>query len=141
MPIVEVVKKDIITGARETSRDNAQCICITFENCEEKHLNFDVFSTEKGVFSSVLLAYQSLIGKSVRVTCWDPQKAPGRWSKNNWFKNVFVMSDNYQIQKHIDAKGVCEVCGIADGLLNYSKGKNNEWWHYRCIFPGIGKNS
>ena len=141
MPIVEVVKKDIIIGVRKTSRDYAQCICITFKNTEEKYLNLEVFSTEDRVFTGVLLAYQSLIGKSVRVTCWDPQRNPGKWSKNNWFKNVFVLSDDHQIQKHIDEKGVCEVCGIADGLLNYKAGQNNEWSHYNCKFPVIVKNS
>lgn len=137
LPIVEVIRKDIVTAAKRTIRDGAQCISINFQHSEEKFLNLDVFLNEKKKYDGVLLAYKSLSGKSVRVTCWDPQNSPGRWSKNSWFKNVFVLSDIVQVQEHIDMKSACKICGIADGLLDYSSGKNNDWFHYRCKFSKI----
>jgi hypothetical protein len=137
LPIVEVVKKDVITAVDKTVRDGALCICVSFQSSKEKFLNLEVFSSEDKVFDGILLAYQALIGKSVRVTCWDPQRSPGRWSNSNWFKNIAVLNDNEQIQQHINVKGFCEICGIADGLLNYSPRDNNGWFHYRCKFPNI----
>ena len=136
MPIVEVIKSDEVTLAQMDHRDGYQCIRLSFKNHEDKFLNLEVFSRKKKTYEGPLKAYRSLVGKTVRVTCWDPQQSPGKWSSKSWFKNILVLSKDEKTNAHITSKGICDICGIADGLLNYSHAKRNAgaWFHFSCMF-------
>ena len=132
MPVVEIISNDIITGAKMVTRDGFQCICISFQKNENRYLNLNVFSDNPKSIKSILKVYQTTIGKAVKVTCWDPQNSPGKWSQRGWFKNIWIHSDNEKVNDHINQKGFCSICGVADGLLNYATANNDDWYHYRC---------
>ena len=136
LPIVEVINSDEITLAQLDHRDGYQCIRLSFKNHEDKFLNLEVFSRNQKTYEGPLKAHRSLVGKTVRVTCWDPQQSPGKLSNKSWFKNIFVLSKDEKTNAHIKSKGICDICGIADGLLNYSDAKRNAgaWFHFSRIF-------
>jgi hypothetical protein len=138
LSIVEVIKADEVTCAEMNQRDGCQCIRVSFKKNKDRFLNLDTSCSDKNLYENVLKAYNSLIGKIVAVNCWDPEKEPGLYSNSDWFKDMRVLNDDESISAHISAKGFCEVCGIADGLLNYSKGAKGKWLHYSCKFNREG---
>ena len=36
---------------------------------------------------------QTLVGKKVKTSCWDPIREPGKWSSQGYFTNVYELSD------------------------------------------------
>jgi len=36
---------------------------------------------------------QTLVGKKVKTSCWDPIREPGKWSSQGYFRNVYELSD------------------------------------------------
>ena len=37
---------------------------------------------------------QTLVGKKVKTSCWDPIREPGKWSRQGYFRNVYELSDD-----------------------------------------------
>ena len=36
---------------------------------------------------------QTLVGKKVKTSCWDPIREPGKWSSQGYFRNVYALTD------------------------------------------------
>ena len=78
-------------------------------------------------------APKKLIGQNVTVTCWDPQNAPGMWSKNDWFKDITLVN-NITDTSHILDKGPCIKCGIYDHFVCFSEDFGQSWMHRSSSF-------
>ena len=132
MAIVEVVRRDRVVSVQKVTRHGSSCLCLGLESGQKKHLNLNVFISNSADLNAVLKKFEQLIGKEVKIFCWDPDRQPGKWSNEDWFKEIAVISDDEQIAMNIKDKGHCDICGIADGLLNRSHDHGKSWWHAAC---------
>lgn len=135
MATVEVAKTKRVTSVKGAVVNDDKCICLELENGENKFLNLSVFIKKKESLRECINRYQSLKGKLVSLYCWDPSNYPGKWSEKGWFKDVKVCSEIESVEEHIQQKGYCGICNIADGQLSYSEDNGENWFHYRCFFP------
>ena len=125
-----------VVSARLDVVDKKQCIRLSFESGEDKA--FSLASLQKNSFQQLAITrgYESLIGKTVSLSPPSdlPQNAlnPSNTKSSFWINCVWVTNKNVDIETHIAVKGVCTVCGIGDGLLNYFDDEENRWFHYRC---------
>lgn len=132
MAIVEVITRDRVLAVNTASQHSSLCLCLELEGGQKKLLNLDVFLSSEANIDGVIAKFKSLKGKEVKLFCWDPDRQPGKWSSNDWFKEVKVFSSHELMEENIKRKGHCKICGIADGLLSCSDDHGQSWYHYNC---------
>ena len=124
LAIVTVINKDIIIAVDNVIYEDINCIKIDFQNSNSKYKSLGVF--EKKNIDQTFLETKKHIGKRVIVNCWDPDEEPGKWSGNNWFKDIIPLVS------HVIEKGACVKCGIYDHFVSYSQDFGKTWMHYEC---------
>ena len=68
----------------EHGRFNNLCIRLTFADETHKYLKIETWDPDGAIESKA----KTLIGKEVRITCWDPIGTT-KWSDMNYFNNIF----------------------------------------------------
>jgi len=126
---VIVIDNDILISIEKVTYENVECIKVNFQKSNSKYKNLEVF--EKNSIDQVFIDTKKLIDKNVQVTCWDPNDAPGTWSKNNWFKDITLVS-HISNSPHIFDKGPCIKCKTYDLYVNFSQDFGQTWMHYSC---------
>ena len=58
---------------------------LNFDDGTKKTIKISTFDRDL----SVTRKAQSLVGKNVKTTCWDPISAPGKWSSQGYFRNIY----------------------------------------------------
>lgn len=58
---------------------------LKFEDGSQKTIKISTFDRDLSVTKKA----QSLIGKNVKTTCWDPITEPGKWSSQGYFRNIY----------------------------------------------------
>lgn len=122
---VTVIDNDILISVEKAIYQNVKCIKVNFKKNNSKYKNIEVF--EKNNSDQVFVDTKSLIGKNVKVTCWDPHDAPGMWSKNNWFKDITFIN-----QGLTGSRGKCIKCGLYIRSSSYTEDFGQSWMHYDC---------
>jgi hypothetical protein len=51
----------------------------------QRHMKTSTFDPTGVVTKKAL----SLVGRRVRISCWDPIGQPGKWSSQGYFRNVY----------------------------------------------------
>ena len=64
---------------------NSICTRLIFEDGSEKYMKIATFDRNLEVTRKA----QRLINKRVKITCWDPYNEPGKWSRQNYFRNIY----------------------------------------------------
>lgn len=125
-----------VVSACQDVVDKKPCIRLSFENGDDRA--FSLASLHKNSFqqSVITRGYETLLGKTVSLSPPHnlPPNAlnPSNTQSNFWINCVWLMNTNVDVETHIAVKGVCTVCGIGDGLLNFFDNEENRWFHYRC---------
>lgn len=65
----------------------SRCTILTFGDKSTRHMKTATFDPDGQITAKA----QTLVGKRVRTTCWDPLKEPGKWSSQGYFRNVFQL--------------------------------------------------
>ena len=128
MPETIVINNDILVSVEETERYGTKCIKLNFQNSSPKYQDIKVFDKTSSAWENA----NALIGKSVQVTCWDPIGEPGKWSNDNWYKDIFSFDKKIESSSSKFTKGPCSICGKEDGTVCYSEDGGNTWMHYVC---------
>ena len=133
MPDKIVINNDILVSVEETERYGTKCIKLNFQNSSPKYQDIKVFDKTNSSWENA----NALIGKSVQVTCWDPIDEPGKWSNDNWYKDIFLLdkkieSSSSKFNRGTFNKGPCSICGKEDFTVCYSEDGGNSWMHYVC---------
>jgi len=126
---VKVIDNDILISVEKVTYENVECIKVNFQKSNSKYKNLEVF--ERNNIDKIFIDTKKLIGQNVQVTCWDPNDAPGTYSKNNWFKDIILVSNTSDFS-HIIDKGPCIKCKIYDHYVNFSEDSGLTWMHYKC---------
>lgn len=77
--LVSVEKNVLFKGSR--------CTILIFGDKSTRHMKTATFDPDGQITEKA----QTLVGKRVRTTCWDPLKEPGKWSSLGYFRNVFQL--------------------------------------------------
>ena len=64
---------------------NSICTRLIFDDGSEKYMKIATFDRNLEVTRKA----QGLINKRVKITCWDPYNEPGKWSRQNYFRNIY----------------------------------------------------
>ena len=129
MATTTVIDDDILISVEKATYENVECIKVNFQKSNSKYKNLEVF--ERNNMDQIFVDTKKLIGQNVTVTCWDPYNATGKYSKNNWFKDITLVK-NISNTSHIMDKGPCIKCGIYDHFVNFSEDFGQTWMHYKC---------
>lgn len=64
----------------------SECTILVFADGTVRHMNISKFDPTGAVTRKA----QSLKGRRVRTSCWDPVGQPGKWSDQGYFRNVYA---------------------------------------------------
>ena len=76
--LVQVLERQIYRGS--------SCTILKLGDGSQRHMKTSTFDPT----GSVTAHAKTLIGKRVRISCWDPINQPGRWSSEGYFRNVYA---------------------------------------------------
>jgi hypothetical protein len=76
------VRRDIAIG-------KSLCTVLFMENGNKRTIKISSFDKDYKVTEKA----ESLVGKKVRVSCWDPVNQPGLWSKKGYFRYIYDVED------------------------------------------------
>lgn len=77
--LVEVRKSVLVRGS--------PCTVLVMGDGRTLHMKTSTFDKD----GSVTRKAESLVGARVRTTCWDPVGAPGKWSSQGYFRNIYLV--------------------------------------------------
>jgi len=63
----------------------SQCTELVFSNGIRKYMKISTFDRDLSITTKA----QSLVGRAVKTTTWDPIREPGKWSRQGYFMNVY----------------------------------------------------
>lgn len=79
------------TTLSEVNRDvyhkSSDCTELVFSNGSKKYMKTAMFDKDLRVTEKA----ESLVGKVVKTTCWDPVSEPGKWSNQGYFGGIYEM--------------------------------------------------
>ncbi len=75
------VKTDVLIA-------NSLNTVLTFEDGSQKTMKVSTWDKDLSITAKA----KSLIGRPVITTCWDPIAEPGKWSKKNYFRNIYEVN-------------------------------------------------
>lgn len=58
---------------------------LNLEDGTKRYIKVSTFDNDGKITKKA----QSLIGKKVKITAWDPINDPGKWSKQGYFRNIY----------------------------------------------------
>jgi hypothetical protein len=76
--LVQVLEGQIYRGS--------SCTILKMSDGSQRHMKTSTFDPT----GSVTAHAKTLIGKRVRISCWDPIEQPGKWSNEGYFRNVYA---------------------------------------------------
>ena len=82
---------------------------------------------EKNKMDQGFIDTKKLVGKNIKVTCWDPEDSPGLWSKGNWFKDITLIEQGLTVKR-----GKCTRCGLYIRSSSYTQDDGRTWMHSSC---------
>ena len=71
----------------QVSHRGSSCTVITLGDNTKRYLKTATFDQD----GKVTARAQSLLGKRVRTTCWDPIYEPGKWSSQGYFRDIYEL--------------------------------------------------
>jgi hypothetical protein len=77
--LMEVRESQIIRGSH--------CTVLLMGDGRTLHMKTSTFDRDGSVTNKA----KELIGCRVRTTCWDPIGAPGKWSRQGYFRNIYIV--------------------------------------------------
>jgi len=78
--LIDVLEKKIYRGS--------SCTILVMSNSSNRYMNTSKFDPTGAITEHA----KSLIGKRVRISCWDPVGKPGYWSNQGYFRNVYEVN-------------------------------------------------
>jgi hypothetical protein len=75
--LIEVHEAQIYRGS--------SCTILIMGDGTQRHMKTSTFDQSGAVTQKAL----SLVGRRVRISCWDPIGQPGKWSSQGYFRNVY----------------------------------------------------
>ena len=81
--LVQVLERQIYRGS--------SCTILKMADGSQRHMKTSTFDPT----GSVTAHAKTLIGKRVRISCWDPVNQPGRWSNEGYFRNVYATEQSF----------------------------------------------
>lgn len=76
--LLEVLEEQIYRGS--------SCTILKMNDGTKRHMKTLTFDP----YGDVTTKAKSLIGRRVRISCWDPLGQPGKWSSQGYFRNVYA---------------------------------------------------
>jgi hypothetical protein len=76
--LVEVREQQIYRGS--------SCTILIMDDGKQHHMKTSTFDP----YSEVTKKAKSLLGRRVRISCWDPIGQPGKWSSQGYFRNIYA---------------------------------------------------
>lgn len=79
---------DTLVEVRESVQVRGSlCTVLVMGDGRTLHMKTSTFDRD----GSITRKAKSLIGSRVRTTCWDPIGAPGKWSSQGYFRNIYLV--------------------------------------------------
>jgi hypothetical protein len=79
---------DTLTAVREAEMVRGSlCTVLIMGDGRTLHMKTSTFDKD----GSVTKKAKGLVGSRVRTTCWDPIGAPGKWSSQGYFRNIYLV--------------------------------------------------
>jgi len=80
---------DTLTAVRESEMVRGSlCTVLIMGDGRTLHMKTSTFDKD----GSITRKAKGLIGSRVRTTCWDPIGAPGKWSSQGYFRNIYLVA-------------------------------------------------
>ena len=73
----------------EVSHRGSSCTELVMEDGSRLYMKTSTFDRDLSVTNIA----KSLKGRKVKTSCWDPIGQPGKWSSQNYFRNVYELND------------------------------------------------
>jgi hypothetical protein len=78
--LIEVRESQLVRGSL--------CTVLIMEDGRTLHMKTSTFDRDGAVTKEA----KGLVGARVRTTCWDPIGAPGKWSSQGYFRNIYLVA-------------------------------------------------
>ena len=79
---------DTLTAVREAEMVRGSlCTVLIMGDGRTLHMKTSTFDKD----GSITKKAKGLVGSRVRTTCWDPIGAPGKWSSQGYFRNIYLV--------------------------------------------------
>ena len=94
---------------------------------DEARLHMKTSSFDKDL--SITAKAQSLIGRKVKTSSWNPINEPRKWSKHDYFKNIYELSDLEQVCETLKSKKNATIFPLRENwfkALEYSSFANTK---------------
>ncbi len=76
--LIEVLEAQLVRGS--------SCTVLVMGDGKKLHMKTSTFDKD----GSITKKAKGLVGSKVRTTCWDPIGAPGKWSRQGYFRNIYL---------------------------------------------------
>ena len=84
--IVKLSTKVVLTNVeRDVLHRNSLCTVLHLQDNSKRYMKTSTFDKDLKITAKA----ESLIGKSVSISSWDPINRPGKWSSQDYFRNVY----------------------------------------------------
>ena len=87
----QTLEREKILEAVNTEVNHRGSSCTELVMGDGTRLYMKTITFDRGLI--VTTKAKSLVGKKVKTSCWDPISEPGKWSRQGYFRNVYVLSD------------------------------------------------
>ena len=78
----------LIDVATNVMHRGSICTILKLSDGSERFMKISTFDRDLSVTNKA----KTLIGKFVKISCWDPVYAPRKWSSQGYFRNVYEAS-------------------------------------------------
>lgn len=86
---VTVSDSRTLQAVEERMHRGSMCTVLTFADKSQKFMKQATFDRDGSVTRKAL----TLIGRTVKTTCWDPVREPNKWTAQGYFRNIYELSD------------------------------------------------
>jgi hypothetical protein len=76
--LIEVREQQFFRGSN--------CTILMLSDGSQRHMKIATFDPAGKVTKKAI----SLVGRRVRTSCWDPVQEPGKWSRQGYFRNIYL---------------------------------------------------
>lgn len=84
--VVSLSQADTLVDVREGClHRGSSCTVLVMGDGTQRYMKTDTFDRDGMVTAKA----KGLIGRRIRISCWDPVNEPGKWTRQGYFRNVY----------------------------------------------------
>jgi hypothetical protein len=77
---------DLVSVKEHQMIRGSSCTVLVMGDGSKRHMKTSTFDLDGKITEKA----KKLIGTKVRTSCWDPKNAPGKWSRQGYFRNIYT---------------------------------------------------